>query len=432
MDKTKQFKHIVGECTPGSEATIRLFKDINEYSAASFCSEFLYLQDYIKPSSINIHINSQGGSVMHGMSVFSVIRGCDIPTTCIIEGIAASVASIIWAAGDVSKMRDYSILMIHNPFSATKTKGVQDMILAFKKQIETIYIKRWGMAEDVVRAIMDGEVGKDGTFFDAKGAVEAGIILESCVLTTNKQALQDVKNSITNNQDEESIQEAFETVINQLTEKNKPLSEETPNLKVEVENQIQHTNQTKTQKQMNETNEIQFHFGAVSASLGMQGKPEVADVMNRITELVSVEAKLADAQRTITELNIGKAGAEETVKNIQNELADVKNQLQVYKEAEEQAKKAEIASVIENAIKEGRIEREKAETWTNMAHQDLSLVKDTLAGIPAREKISQSISEDASNVQNTINGVETEEAKLAAKVEASLGGKVQFHRFEDQ
>ena len=112
---TNTLQNIVGEAAPGRPASIRFFGRIDEVSASAFNAEFDYLETTVRPSLIRVLINSEGGSVLHGMSVYSTIRNSSIPTECINEGMAASMASIVWAAGERSLMRDYGILMIHNP-----------------------------------------------------------------------------------------------------------------------------------------------------------------------------------------------------------------------------------------------------------------------------------------------------------------------------
>jgi ATP-dependent protease ClpP protease subunit len=107
---TENFKHIVGAVQSGEAATIRFFGRITEESASQFNSEFNYLECCIRPKLIRVLINSEGGSVLHGMAVYSTIQNSTVPTECIIEGMAASMASILWAAGNKSLMRDYSIL----------------------------------------------------------------------------------------------------------------------------------------------------------------------------------------------------------------------------------------------------------------------------------------------------------------------------------
>ena len=140
-------KHIVGEATEGEVATIRFFGRVTEETTSQFNSEFDFLESCIRPKLIRVLINSEGGSVLYGMTTYSTIQNSTIPTECIIEGMAASMGSIIWAAGDRSLMRDYSILMIHNPFQPDSKEESEpsDLVKAFTKQIETIYRKRFGL-----------------------------------------------------------------------------------------------------------------------------------------------------------------------------------------------------------------------------------------------------------------------------------------------
>ena len=153
-------------------------------------------------------INSEGGSVLYGMSTYSTIANATVDTECIIEGVAASMASIIWAAGKRSLMRDYAILMIHNPMLPDDDGGEpSDMVTAFTKQIETIYRKRFGLKAEHVRAIMDGQAGKDGTYFDAQAAVKAGIIPAEHVIHTSKQLCRKVHDEIEGLTDTAAIQE---------------------------------------------------------------------------------------------------------------------------------------------------------------------------------------------------------------------------------
>ena len=121
-------KNIVGEAKQGEVAVIKFFGRVTEETTSQFNSEFEFLENCVRPSLIRILINSEGGSVLHGMTTYSTISNSKIPTECIIEGIAASMGSVIWAAGDRSLMRDYSILMIHNPFMPGAGSEQSDMV----------------------------------------------------------------------------------------------------------------------------------------------------------------------------------------------------------------------------------------------------------------------------------------------------------------
>lgn len=110
----KELKYIIGQALENHPAVIRFYGPVTSETTAAFNNEFLWLQNCVRPSKILVLINSEGGSVIAGMSTFSAIQSCPIETHCVIEGIAASMGSVIWAAGSKLFMHDYSILMIHH------------------------------------------------------------------------------------------------------------------------------------------------------------------------------------------------------------------------------------------------------------------------------------------------------------------------------
>ncbi|WP_240053682.1 Clp protease ClpP [Bacteroides cellulosilyticus] len=287
---TETFEHIVCQSGAGRPASIRFFGRITEESAGRFSEAFDFLENIVRPSLIRVLINSEGGSVLHGMTVYAAIQNASVPTECVIEGMAASMGSVIWAAGDKSFMRDYGILMIHNPFLPDENDGEpSEMVKAFTTQIETIYRKRFGLSREKVRAIMDGAAGQDGTFFDAAAAVKAGIIPESHVLRTSKQLRDKVRADLSGITDAAAIQ----AVMNRITppkEGNHPSDEKTTILNTKLNH-----------RSMNEEKTLSPEYSAVVASLGMQEKNEVKDVLSRITELTGVEARLAEANKALSD-----------------------------------------------------------------------------------------------------------------------------------
>ena len=130
-------QYVVGEAKTGEPSVIRFFGRITEETTSQFNDEFDFLENIIRPSCIRVLINSEGGSVLYGMSTYSTIANAKVDTECVIEGVAASMASVIWAAGKRSLMRDYAILMIHNPILPDNDgEEPSDMLLAFTWQIE--------------------------------------------------------------------------------------------------------------------------------------------------------------------------------------------------------------------------------------------------------------------------------------------------------
>lgn len=120
--------------------------------------------------SFLIRINSGGGSVFEGLSIYNTLkdRNCEI----VIEGIAASIASVIACAGKTVTIRENAFLMIHNPWTFAggderELKKVQENLVAIKKSIMLAYTQKSGMDEAELKALMDDE-----TWFTAEQALE--------------------------------------------------------------------------------------------------------------------------------------------------------------------------------------------------------------------------------------------------------------------
>lgn len=419
---TSKFKNIVGEVQDGQPATIRFFGRINEQSAKQFNEEFDYLEGVVRPSLIRVLINSEGGSVLHGMSAYATIQNSSIPTECINEGMAASMGSVLWAAGDRSLMRDYSILMIHNPFilSADDVKS-GDMVLAFTKQIRMIYRKRFGLPESHVESIMTGAAGKDGTYFDAAGAIQAGIISPDNVLHTSKQLCEKVRNELSGLNDNTAIQDMMVRISAEAggsEVENKPSEIILPIL-----------NQTlKHNERMSEPKTISAEYSAVVASLGLKDNYEVKDVMSRISELLSIEAKLKEAERDLTDSKTVIVGKEAAVKNLQINVNELTASLKVYQDKEALETKTRNQTMVDQAEAAGKIDKADVPKWIEMAESNFSLTENILASIPAREKITTQIASDPSNVKAAADAAKTTEQKLAEEVSAVVGEKFEFKK----
>lgn len=126
---------------------------------------------------ITVRINSGGGVATEGQAIYTALRSYDGPVNVVIEGIAASAASLIAMAGDTITMSMGAILMIHDPASwYVDGRGTEDDHLHVAKGLGVIatayagiYAKRAGTSVEEARRIM-----KEETYFDGEAAVEAG------------------------------------------------------------------------------------------------------------------------------------------------------------------------------------------------------------------------------------------------------------------
>lgn len=132
----------------------------------------------IKASQIDLHINSPGGEVFDGVAIYNLLKQHPATITTYIDGLAASIASVIALAGDRILMAENALYMIHNPYGIVR--GDANDMRAFADTLEKIggtmlgvYSGKSGKAEEDIRPKMDAE-----TWMTAAEALEFGFIDE--------------------------------------------------------------------------------------------------------------------------------------------------------------------------------------------------------------------------------------------------------------
>ncbi len=121
-DKTDYYTHNI-VITSDQEYSLYLYNSIGDdgITQEQFIHELLYVVEQAKANNSNtitLHINSEGGDVMHGYGMYSAIKklineGINLIT--INDGIVASMATALYMLGTVRKAHDYSIMMVHDP-----------------------------------------------------------------------------------------------------------------------------------------------------------------------------------------------------------------------------------------------------------------------------------------------------------------------------
>ena len=153
-------------------ADLYLYGEVGGFGANA--SEFISALSGLKGAHINLHIHSPGGSVFEGHAIFNALRNHPGGVTTFVDGIAASMASVIAMAGKPVKMASNGFLMIHNPWAtfsgdATEMRQEADVLDKLKEGLVKIYADKSGQDANTIRAAMDSE-----TWFDAEEAVAFG------------------------------------------------------------------------------------------------------------------------------------------------------------------------------------------------------------------------------------------------------------------
>lgn len=121
---------------------------------------------------LNIYINSGGGSVFAGLAIYNMLNRAKGKKICHVDGMAASIASVICMAGDEIIMPSNSFLMIHKPSNivwgnATEMRKMADDLDTIQIGIENVYKSKLkdGVEIETIKDLMDKE-----TWLPAKDA----------------------------------------------------------------------------------------------------------------------------------------------------------------------------------------------------------------------------------------------------------------------
>lgn len=127
-----------------------------------------------KGQDLTVWIDSYGGSVFAGASIYNALKNHDGKITVKIDGKAMSAASVIAMAGDEILMSPVAVLMIHNPMTygygdMHNLRKVADVLDTVKDSIVNAYMTKTNKTREEISSMMDDE-----TWMSANVAVKNG------------------------------------------------------------------------------------------------------------------------------------------------------------------------------------------------------------------------------------------------------------------
>ena len=115
-----------------NDRIVMLTEEVNDTSASLVVAQLLYLEGQDPTKDISLYINSPGGSVTAGMSIYDTMQyiKCDVSTICM--GMAASMGAFLLAAGAKGKRMALpnSDIMIHQPSGGAQGQATDILIHA--------------------------------------------------------------------------------------------------------------------------------------------------------------------------------------------------------------------------------------------------------------------------------------------------------------
>jgi ATP-dependent Clp protease protease subunit len=126
--------------------------------------------------SLNIYINSPGGDAFAGQAIHSILKRHPAAKTVYIDGLAASIASVIAMVGDRIVMPKNALLMIHKAWvyvlgNADELRKIAEACDKVDLAILATYMEKTGRSEEEILPMM-----KDETWFTAEEALDAGFV----------------------------------------------------------------------------------------------------------------------------------------------------------------------------------------------------------------------------------------------------------------
>ena len=173
-----------------NKAKLYIYDDVTEYGEFNWDTweyedsetSARYMRDRLaeipEDQEIELHINSNGGSVKEGVAIYNLLRQASNKKTGIVDGVAHSVAFLILQACDVRKMGIGTSALLHNMWmyvagNAAQLRKAADDLDDLMETNRQIFLQRATITEDDLRQIMDAE-----TYLTPERALEYGLIDE--------------------------------------------------------------------------------------------------------------------------------------------------------------------------------------------------------------------------------------------------------------
>ncbi len=160
------------------ERVVFIVGPVEDHMANLIVAQLLFLESENPDKDIHLYINSPGGSVTAGLSIYDTMQfiNCDVSTICV--GQAASMGALLLAGGTKDKRfaLPHSRVMVHQPSAgfqgqATDISIHANEVLELKRRLNEIMAKHTGQPVDRIEEDLERD-----RFMSADAAVEYGIV----------------------------------------------------------------------------------------------------------------------------------------------------------------------------------------------------------------------------------------------------------------
>ena len=160
------------------ERIIFLTGPVEDGMASLICAQLLFLESENPKKEIALYINSPGGVVTSGMSIYDTMQYIKSPVSTVCTGMAASMGSFLLMAGEKGQRiaLPNSRIMVHQPSGGFRGQASDiarhaEDILKTKRKLNEIYAKHTGKSVEEVDAALDRD-----NFLSAEEALAFGLV----------------------------------------------------------------------------------------------------------------------------------------------------------------------------------------------------------------------------------------------------------------
>lgn len=268
-----------------------------------------------------IDINSKGGNIKEGFSIFQAIKDFPGKTITRVVGIAASMAGMISQAGDERVILDYGLFHTHGPQVPKGKKVEKGLITLMQGSLKTILTSKAGISEEKAEELLTGE-----NLFTAVEAQKMGFF--DRIESSKDVLVLDTSNSL------DELYEMANEFINTKTNKMEKL--------------------------------VSF-LGLENTANEEEVLKSVEELKNNSEKVTELTNELEESSAKVTELEASLEAETSKVTELENTVSELK--------------KAAAESLINEFVEAGKLQKESTAKWLEMAQNDLEATKELLSGL---------------------------------------------------
>lgn len=294
-------------------------KESNEYGVVSLSSVVNAVNSQPEATEFIVHIHSIGGDVYEGLAIYDFLNSLDKKVTTVNEGLTASIATVVYLAGEERQATPNSQLFIHNAW--TMTMGDADELAKqseglrkYNELISDIYVSKTNLTKEESLSLMKVE-----TEFNSDQQIEKGF---ATIKVEKLKAVAKINTTKMN------IKESLKKISDELG----ITKAEIKNVMLTLEDGTQiESSSEEAEPMVGDKLTLEDGSNVPDADHTLQSGYIVTTVDGIITEVAKVEEVIEEVEEEEVEEEVAPSELELEIEALKKELAEIKNSFSTLK-----------------------------------------------------------------------------------------------------